>query len=332
MNLYIMRRPAVRAERGELEVVEINLEKLFHDSEQGSLKESTAYERICGRIPAHLRARADNALDASEEWIWFRVGEEEAQKHLPEETELEGDFGPRGMGAGPSGIAGMNLATGDIKYVVSVPFQTGHVQSNPWQAGEIIFCWETGGKAPQRTWIVQADGTGLRPLYPESGHEWVTHEAVIGKDEVAIAILGHRDIPGTEPDPIKAGYPGMEAAWGNCGTREKPTGLGVVNLRTRQMEIAGQIPFGSGFWHVHGSSDGRFVTGDDFDRNLFLIRRDTREMILLTAGHKRSARDHVHPTFSPDGTKILIQTAMLSEDNRSMNICVVPVPEEWLEK
>ena len=27
---------------------------------------------------------------------------------------------------------------------------------------------------------------------------------------------------------------------------------------------------------------------------------------------------------------ISIQSAMLSADNRSMNICIVPVPKEWL--
>jgi oligogalacturonide lyase len=331
MKLYIMRQPAGEM-RGVLEVIEINLKALFEDSERGTLKASTAYERICGRTPEYLGARPDNALDASGEWIWFRVGEEEALKHLPEGTVLEKDFGPRRMGAGPSGIAGMNLSTGEIKYVVSVPFQAGHIQANPWKPGEIVFCWETGGKAPQRTWIVNSDGTGLRPLYPEADYEWVTHEAIIGKDEVALAILGHREIPQSDPNSQKEDNPGMETDWGNCGTREKPTGLGIVNIRTREMEIAGQIPFGGGFWHVHGSSDGRFAAGDDFERNLFLINRETREMILLSTGHKRTARDHVHPTFSPDGTKIEIQSAMLSEDDRSMNICVVHVPENWLKR
>ena len=71
--------------------------------------------------------------------------------------------------------------------------------------------------------------------------------------------------------------------------------------------------------------------GDNFDRELYLINRETSEMKLLTAGHKSTAADHVHPTFSPDGTKIEIQSAMLSEDDRSMNICVVRVPIEWLK-
>src|SRR5437867_815290 len=113
---------------------------------------------------------------------------------------------------------------------------------------------------------------------------------------------------------------------------EKPTGLAIVNLRTREMSIAGQTPSGSGFWHVHGSVDGRWVVGDDFSRSVYLIDRASREMIMLTTGHKTTAGDHPHPTFSPDGTRIEIQSAMLSADGRTMNICIVPVPKAWLRK
>jgi oligogalacturonide lyase len=55
-------------------------------------------------------------------------------------------------------------------------------------------------------------------------------------------------------------------------------------------------------------------------------------MITLTAGHKTTAADHPHPTFSPDGTRIEIQSAMLSADNRALNICIVPVPKAWLKR
>ncbi|MGZ5191362.1 MAG: TolB family protein, partial [Flavisolibacter sp.] len=224
--------------------------------------------------------------------------------------------------------------TGLLKYIVSVPFQIGHVQTNPWMPGEIIFCWETGGKSPQRTWTVMANGTGLRPLYPESEYEWVTHEAVITKNEVAIAIMGHRKVGGVDSTGTGVGgsNPGQDPSWGPSGTREKPTGLGIVNLRTREMVIAGQTPSGSGLWHVHGSPDGRWAVGDDFKRNIYLIDRHTGEMILLSAGHKETAADHPHPTFSADSKKIQIQSAMLSADNRSMNICIIPVPEDWLKR
>jgi len=337
MKLYFMRKPQANPDSKKLDIVEVDLAKLFADSKSGTLKKVSVYQRICGTTPEEWEAGGDMALDGDEEWVWFRVGKTEAQKHLPEGTKIEEPFGPRHMGAGPAGIAGMNIRTGELKYVVSVPFQVGHIQTNPWVAGQIVFCWETGGKSPQRTWIVNSDGTGLRPLYPEAPYEWITHEAVISPDEVAFAIMGHRKIPNTSAEAkpgteVKGANPGQEAEWGSSGTREKPTGLGIVNVNTREMTIAGQIPFGSGFWHVNGSADKRFVAGDDFDRNLYLIDRRTHEMILLTTGHKPTAADHPHPTFSPDGTRIEIQSAMLSEDNKSMNICIVPVPEEWLKR
>ncbi len=336
MKLYFMRntpREAGSGSRfgGPVQVIEVDLAKLFADSEAGKLKPATDYQHVCGNTPAEMGAGGDMALDADEEVVYFRIGRDEAQRHMPEGIKIEPNFGPRNMGAGPSGIGKMNLKTGECGFVTAVPFQVGHIQANPWVPGEIVFCWETGGKAPQRTWTVMADGTGLRPLYTESEFEWVTHEAIISKDEVALAIMGHRriGIPQVTPDPKN---PGQEVGWGTSGTREKPTGLGIVNLRSHEMTIAGQTASGSGLWHVNGSSDGRWAVGDDFSRGIWLIDRHTHEMILLSTGHKMTASDHPHPTFNADGTKIEIQSAMLSEDNRSMNICIIPVPEEWLKR
>jgi oligogalacturonide lyase len=339
MNLYFLREPGKRladvsgapATGGETrvatnspnplpQIVRVDLEKLFADSAAGKIQSPSDYQHVCGTVPADYGAVGDVALDPTEEFVYFRVGnKEEAAKHLPPGTKIESNYGPRHMGAGPTGLASMNLKTGEVKFIVAVPFQIGHVQTNPWVPGEIVFCWETGGKSPQRTWTVRSDGTGLRPLYPEPEYDWVTHEAVITKDEVAIAILGHRPV-------------GTRDEWGTAGTREHATGLGIVNLRTREMRIVGQTPSGSGLWHVNGSSDGRWAVGDDFSRSLYLIDRHTGEMIRLTTGHKETAADHPHPTFSADSTKIEIQSAMLSADNRSMNLCIVPVPKSWLAR
>jgi oligogalacturonide lyase len=337
MKLWFMRnmRPSEGTQSDRMsrpvEVVEVDLQKLFTDSRSGKLKNASEYQRVCGVTPAEMGAGGDMALDADEEYVYFRVGRNVAAKHIPEGTKIEQNFGPRNMGAGPSGIGKMDLKTGECSMVAATPFQIGHIQTNPWVPGEIVFCWETGGKAPQRTWTVMADGSGLRPVYPESDYEWVTHEAVITKDEVAIAIMGHRK-PGLPDAPADPSNPGQEKGWGPSGTREKPTGLGIVNLRTREMTIAGQTESGSGLWHVNGSADGRWAVGDDFSRGIYLIDRKTREMILLSAGHKTTAADHPHPTFNADGTKIQIQSAMLSGDNRSMNICIIPVPLEWLKR
>ncbi len=333
MKLVFMRRIDA-----SLQVVEVDLARLLADSAAGRLQGAAAYQRVASTLPASLQAGGDLALDADEEWAYFSIGKDEAARHLAPGAKLETAFGPRKMGAGPGGIARVNLRTGEVKHVVSVPFQVGHIQANLFNPGEIVFCWETGGKSPQRTWTVQADGSGLRPLYPEAPYEWVTHEAVISKDEVAMAIMGHRAIPGAAAavtgaaTDVGGANPGQDDGWGPTGTREKPTGLAIVNLRTRQMKIAGQTPSGSGLWHVHGSSDGRFAVGDDFSRSLYLIDRATGEMKMLTTGHKTTAADHLHPTFNAEGTKIEIQSAMLSSDGRTMNIAIVPVPEDWLKR
>ena len=311
--------PARGVPRGPFQIVEVDLAKLFADSAAGAMKPAAEYERVCGTIPEALIAGGDMALDANEDFAYFRVTGGDVGQHLPAGTKIAEPFGPRSMGAGPAGLRAMNLKTGEVKFVVDVPFQIGHVQTNPWMPGEIVFCWETGGKAPQRTWTVMADGTGLRPLYPEAPYDWVTHEAVITKDEVALAIMGHRKV-------------GTDDAWGIAGTREHPTGLGIVNLRTREMRIVGQTPSGSGLWHVNGSPDGRWAVGDDFSRSVYLIDRRTSEMIMLSTGHKPTAADHPHPTFSADSTRIEIQSAMLSPDGRAMNICIIPVPPSWLAR
>jgi oligogalacturonide lyase len=236
----------------------------------------------------------------------------------------------------------MDLGTGEVKWVTVAPLGINHTQTNPWVPGEIVFAWETGGKAPQRTWMVMADGTGLRPLYPEADYEWVTHEAVITRDEAAIAILAIRNpvFPGSPPSP---GLPGVEGTplppWigqNPAGGDDHPTGIGIVNLRTREMRIVGQLRFGDhgrGVLHVNGSPDGRWAVFDDFNACLWLVDRHTNEMIMLSGnGFHPNHMDHQHPTFSADSTRIEIQTAMLKENGRGQNICVVPVPKTWLAR
>jgi len=309
---------------GPRKILEIDLEKLFADVAAGTVKPAANYQRVCGTIPTGLFADGNMGLDANDDFMYFRVSGPETAQLSEGQTLMEG-FGPRGMGAGPSGLRSMNLKTGEVKMICNVGFQIGHVQSNPWVPGEIVFCWETGGKAPQRTWFVNADGTGLRPLYPEAPYEWITHEAVISKDEVAFAICENgRLITNSGPEPDYA----------TAGTWEHPTGVGIINLRTRQMRIAGQVPLWSGGrsdWHVAGSSDGRWAACDDFKYEVWVFDRHNGQATLL-AGPQKTGTDHIHPTFNADNTKIEIESALISKDDRSLNICVVPLPKSLLNR
>jgi len=321
---------------GPAMIVRVDLGKVFADSEAGKMQPKEAYETICGTIPMEWGAGGDMALDCTEEYAYFRVGKEESAKHLPADVKPAENFGPRNMGAGPTGLGRMNLKTGAVNFVVAVPFQIGHVQTNSWVPGEIVFCWETGGKAPQRTWTVRGDGTGLRPLFPEAPWDWVTHEAIVSKDYVAVAVLAHRRIPAFDGKHVEAEGPGQQAEWGPSGTGERMTGLAMINLRTREMRIAGQNPIGDpgrSVWHVHGSPDGRWAVADDFKYRLWLYDLTNGERILLAdLGSKTTAADHIHPTFSADSTRIQVQTSMLSADGRALNIAVIPVPESWLKR
>lgn len=308
---------------GPRRIVEIDLEKLLADASVNAVKDPATYQRVCGNIPPGLTADGNMGLDANDDVMYFRVNGPDTADLSPGQT-LQKAFGPRGMGAGPSGLRSMNLKTGEVKMICNVGFQIGHVQSNPFTPGQIVFCWETGGKAPQRTWFVNADGTGLRPLFPEADFDWITHEAFIGKDEVAIAILGHRSAAQATPT----------SDWGIAGTKAHPTGVGIVNTKTWTMQIVGQVPPGNpgnSDWHVNGSSDGRWACCDDFQYQLWLIDRRSSEMNLLI-GPQHTGADHIHPTFNGDNTKIEIESALISKDNRALNICVVPIPKTFLAR
>jgi len=115
---------------------------------------------------------------------------------------------------------------------------------------------------------------------------------------------------------------------------EHPTGVGIVNLQTREMRIAGQVPAwskGRSDWHVAGSADGRWAACDDFAYELWVFDRHNGEATQLVGPQKVGA-DHIHPTFNADGTEIEIQSALISKDNRSLNICVVPLPKALLNR
>lgn len=292
---------------GQVKVYELDLATLFADSEAGKMKEVAAYERVCGALPEGLGTSGGFGLDANEDYAYIGVRGGDVGAKLPKTEQPYPGLSERFPG--PGGIRSMNLKTGEVKFVVDVPFQMGHVQTNPWVPGEIIYCHETGGKAPQRMWTVMADGSGNRPLYAEQQYQWITHEAVITKDEVAFALLGHQP-----------------------RLRQHPTGLAIVNLRSGATTIIGQPTTGRGLWHVNGSYDGRFGVGDDFARAIYLIDRRTSEILMLTSSHKSSAADHPHPIFNPAGDRILVQSAMLAEDNTALDLCVVPVPKAWLNR
>ncbi|MFT3868968.1 MAG: hypothetical protein QM715_10970 [Nibricoccus sp.] len=349
-KLYLMRGgPWWNPEKQELEpattpkqLVEINLDPLIADALAGTPKDASAYERVICTLPADLRDAGGFALDADETKAYWGVswgpqpprpprpprqaaenaetdasrvsGEPPARRQIddqnmdPNQSREASRKRFAEQGKGPGGIRSIDLATGEIKTVIDVDFRMGHVQTNPWEPGEIIYCHETTGDGPQRMWVVRSDGSGNRPLYAETPDEWITHETVATKDEVMFNIMGHLPY-----------------------LREHPTGIAVINLRTNQMKLLGQVEESmpgrgtGGFWHCNGSPDGRWSVGDTFLGNVYLIDRTNGERLLLTTGHKMRP-DHTHPIFRPDSRRIAIQSGFLT-DGKSLDIVVLDVPD-----
>jgi oligogalacturonide lyase len=352
MKLWYM-RGGPRMQRGQpaspteavkpRELVELNIGSLISDSLAGSVKEPASYERVVATLPTDLRDAGGFGVDVDESKAYWGVswgplperptppaaasereksdkaGSEVANTSMrrdvdrrntnPRETREEARKRFEVAGRGPGGIRSIDLKTGEVKTVVDVEFRMGHVQTSHWTPGEIIYCHETTGDAPVRIWAVNADGSNNRPVYQETADEWITHETSSGPDEVMFNIMGHLPY-----------------------LREHPTGVAVVNLRTKQMKILGQVEekmengTQGGFWHCNGSPDQRFAVADSFQGSVYLINRETGLRTLLTTGHKMRP-DHTHPIFSADSKRVAIQSGMLS-DGKNLNLMIIDVSAE----
>ena len=346
MKLFFIRggRPPRTAEQDSArmstprQVVELNIGLLIEDGLAADLEAPETYERVVVSLPADMNG-SSLALDAGEERLYLGVNllpqeprdvqqrqrrrqqpqqpqqaptdnrsQVDSRNTNPNETREEARARFEAAGKGKSGIRSINVRTGKIDKVIDVDLRMGHLQANPWTEGEIIYCHETTGDAPQRMWAVNADGSNNRPVYVETPDEWVTHETVAGPHELMFNIMGHLPY-----------------------LREKPTGIAVVNLRTGQMKLLGQVEedMGNGtwggFWHCNGSPDARWAVGDTFKGSIYAICRQTGLRILLTTGH-RMRPDHTHPIFSPDSKRILIQSGMLT-GGKALNLMTVALPE-----
>jgi oligogalacturonide lyase len=339
MKLYFFRGGAPGS-NSPAKLIELNLEPLLADSAAGAMKADSAYEREIMTLPSNIIEAGGFALDADEKVAYIGVtrldaipggkapeivGLAEGAMRGIQATLAEAPPAPGAAKAGartggqrppgqpipprPGGIRSIDLTTGEIKKVIDTEFTMGHVQVNPWVSGEIVYCNETGGDAPQRMWTTLADGSHNRPLYVENPDDWITHEAVITKDEVVFNMIGHQP-----------------------RLRLHASGIAIINLRNDQMRVYAQVddqpPGGrgtGGFWHSNGSADGRWLVGDTFAGNVWLIDRRNGAMTLLTTDHKMRP-DHTHPTFSPDGKRILIQSGLLS-NGKSLNLMTVVIPE-----
>ncbi len=178
----------------------------------------------------------------------------------------------------------MSIEKGAYRTVVRTGFRIGHVQHHPSEP-VIFYVWETGGYAPQRTWLVNADGSANRPFYfsvdPKKWvtplKEWVTHESWVRDTGQMTMILSR-------------------------------TGILLVNLDGTSRLIDGD------YWHVAASQDGKKLVADDHNGGLYLIDPATSGRRLLAAGLRAGMRSvHAHASFSPDGRYVIFNSGRVKK-------------------
>lgn len=252
-------------------LTELNIDPVILASKQGKKADSSQYEKVIMTLPPNHRESGGFSLDADETkaYIGIRYNKENDTTNLYK-------------------LCAIDLTTGAFTTIIDIPFRIGHIQANPWLTGEILYCYETGGDATQRMWMVNADGINNRPFYKETPHEWVTHEIWMDKDQVMVNILGH--------------LPRL---------RTKPHGIAVVNVRNNEIRFYKNAP-GRGYWHCAGSSDGKWGVADTFTGEMHRINLQTGETTVLTVGHYASTQGipdiHSHHTISPDGKRVLFNS------------------------
>jgi len=170
----------------------------------------------------------------------------------------------------------MNTATGEYKSLAQPGFHIGHVQISPIEP-VVFFVWETGGYAPQRSWLVNLDGTNIRPFYQRTKREdwftplkeWVTHEAWIqGTGEMTM--INDR------------------------------VGLMIVNTNgTSRLVREGS------YWHAQARPDGKYAVMDDFDGRLWLTDTTTGSTRVLATGLRKHGAPHLHPSFDWAGRYVV---------------------------
>jgi hypothetical protein len=192
----------------------------------------------------------------------------------------------------------MSAATGEYRTVATQGFRIGHVQHSPTDP-VIFYVWETGGYAPQRTWLVNTDGTGHRPFYYRTAQtnwftplkEWVTHEAWI------------------------------------AGTGEMTMINDKLGIMLVSKDGSARMVREGHYWHAAARADGRVIVADDFQGRLWLVETATGSTRLLATGLRDTARIHPHASFDRTGRYVQFHTGRTHETVALIDLRALPQPE-----
>jgi oligogalacturonide lyase len=195
-------------------------------------------------------------------------------------------------------IGMMDVETGEYRIVLRQGFDVSHIQHSPTDP-LIFYAWETGGYAPQRTWVVNPDGSGNRPLYyrapkkdawVDQRKELITHESWV----------------------LKTGDMTMVSI---------KVGILLVNKKGEGRMIAE-----GDYNHCAAQPDGKRVVADDVQGRLWLLDVATGAKRLLATGLEPWKLNgfHPHATFDLEGRRIIFNTAHREPTVAMIDLATLP--------
>ena len=193
----------------------------------------------------------------------------------------------------------MSVETGEYRAVLTQGFRITHVQHSPTDP-LIFYVWETGGYAPQRTWLVNTDGTGNRPFYAVTSQtnwftplkEWVTHEAWV-QETGEMTMINDK--------------------------------LGVMLVRK---DGSARLVREGNYWHAAARPDGKVLVLDDAEGRLWLAETATGNTRLLATGLRTTVRVHPHASFDRQGRYVQFHTGRTHETVALIDLQDLP-PASW---
>ena len=174
--------------------------------------------------------------------------------------------------------------------VIEVSREVGHVQFCPVDSNVILY----SSDITQRMWLVHLDGSENRPLYAQRPDEWITHESWRGDSDQVIFVHWPYALMIISKDSDKARPLARLNCWhpssradGSlmvCDTVHPDGGLQLIRPQTGEYEV---------FCYPESSSQGTqwpqsYPATGKVEEN--------------TYGPQRT---HPHPSFSPDGRKVI---------------------------
>lgn len=194
----------------------------------------------------------------------------------------------------------MDTQTGAWRTVTTQGFPINHVQHSP-RDRVIFYAWETGGYAPQRSWLVNDDGTANRPFYARADpkfwftplKEWVTHEAWV-MDTGEMTMVNDKQ--------------------------------GVMLI---SVDGSARMVSKGDFWHSAARPDGKFLVVDDASGRLWLMETATGKKRLLATGLREKVRTvHPHASFDRLGHYVQFHTGRTHETVGVIALKDLP-PFDW---